>query len=133
MKHSELVATAQTLAAAILGDGAAAQVVLLNSPVLSPTNPALRFRFAFSKPGQTAKALITQLATSVNITGSPDSLPVLRAVERAIARGMNAHRPWAELGLGLAHIETSSVAIAADSCWLLFDYRFQPTSYEHES
>ena len=134
MKHSAFVAATQSLAESLLAPDASSNVTLLNaSPVLSPSNPALTFRIALSEPGRTAEEIITQLAAKVGVTGDANSLPVLRAVERALASAMNAHRPWSELGLGMAHIVIGSVTIDADPAWLLFDYRFSPTSYEPDA
>ena len=135
MKHSDFATAVQSLAESLLAPDASSNVTLLNtSPVLSSTNPALIFRIALSAPaGHTAEEIITHLAGKVGVTGDANSLPVLRAVERSLASAMNAHRPWSELGLGMAHIVSGSVAIAADPDWLLFDYRFSPTSYEPDA
>ena len=134
MKHSDFAAAVQSLTESLLAPDASSNITLLNaSPVRSSSNPALTFRIAFAEPGRTAEELITHLAGKVGVSGDANSLPVLRAVERALASAMNAHRPWSELGLGMAHIVIGSVAIAADPAWLLFDYRFSPTSYEPDA
>lgn len=124
MKHSVLLSASQSLAEFLLGAGASARIDLQSSPDLSVVNPALIFRVALTAPEKTAEQLQQQF-TAVG-TGA-------LVVERSIARAMNAHRPWVDLNLGMAHIVAGSVSIAGDPAVLLFDYRFSPTSYESDA
>lgn len=129
MTHTAFLAATQLLAQHLLGPAAIAHLALLNNPVMSAAQPALRFRIGLQCPGLTATEIITTLAARVEITGAPDSLPVLRAAERAIATGCNSLREWGGLGMGLAQLLTDSLTPSADSDILTFDFRCQPSDY----
>ena len=129
MTHAAFLAATQLLAQHLLGPAATAHLALLNNPIMSAAHPALRFRIGLQCPGYTAPEIITALAARVEITGAPDSIPVLRAAERTIATGCNSLREWGELGMGLAQVITGSLTPSADADILTFDYRCQPSDY----
>lgn len=133
MTHTAFLAATQLLAQHLLGPAATAHLALLNNPIMSAAQPALRFRIGLQHSGLTAPEIITALAARVDVVGAPDSIPVLRAAERTIATGCNSLREWGELGMGLAQVVAGTLTPSADSAILTFDFRCQPSSYTPEA
>ena len=120
MTHSALHAACIDLAHHVFGSDATATVQLTSAPTMSAAQPQLSFRMGFRAPGKTAAELLTLIG------GDPNSLPLMRAAERCLIRGMNTVPAWGELHLAYVNWITGSLAIAPDPAVLLCDFRCQP-------
>lgn len=129
MKFSSFRAACDSLAKFLLGGHAFASVFLRNDPVLSPQNPALVFRIEFGNLGDSGEKLRDTIIAPLK-SAAPQMDDGMLAM-RAITRGMNMHRPFVDLNLGMCHVVSGTLSTEGMS--LAVEFRCSPVSYEHDS